>query len=93
MAPIINHKLARAADYLDAVQISDRRYAYHDDGMGRWYLVSASDLADLVDYLDSDDEAVTGDAYSHWCAGTMAEEMPSGWTPGGAAPNPSAEGV
>jgi hypothetical protein len=51
--------LARAAGRLDAVRMSDGRYAYHDDVLHRWYLVSASDIvdvADLVDYLDSDDE-------------------------------------
>jgi hypothetical protein len=79
------HRLARAVDHLDAVRLSDGRYAYHDDGMRRWYLVSASDLADLVDYLDSDDEAIMADAYSHWCAGSIAQEMPAGWTP----PTPS----
>jgi hypothetical protein len=47
-----------------------------------WYIVTAADLESYVtDYLGSDDEAITADAYSHWCAGTVAEEMPRGWDP------------
>ena len=73
--------LDRAVTELDAVELSDGRYAYYD-GMGRWYIVTAADLESYVtDYLGSDDEAITADAYSHWCAGTVAEEMPRGWDP------------
>lgn len=38
------------------------RYAYLDDGMRRWYIVTASDLADYVSYLDHEDEDIRGDA-------------------------------
>jgi hypothetical protein len=79
--PVDAAALARAADHLAAQRLADGRYAYEDDGMRRWYVVSASDLADLVDYLDSDDDAIASDAYSHWCAGSVAQEMPAGWTP------------
>ena len=73
--------LQRAAERLDASELQDGRWAYYDDGMGRYYIVGAADLAELCDYLDSDDETISGDAYSHWCAGTVADEMPRGWTP------------
>jgi hypothetical protein len=74
--------LDRATTELGAVELSDGQYAYYDEGMDRWYIVTAADLESYVtDYLGSDDEAITADAYSHWCAGTVAEEMPRGWDP------------
>lgn len=74
--------IQRAADHIDATELSDGVWAHRDDGMGRWYVVTAAELAKLCEYLDSDDESVANDAYSHWCAGTSATEMPEGWEPG-----------
>lgn len=69
---------------LGAVRLHDGEYAYYDDGMGQYYIVDASDIESYVaDYIESDDEQISGDAYSHWCAGTTAKEMPKGWTPDG----------
>jgi hypothetical protein len=73
--------LARAAKELDAVEVSLGAWAHYDDGMRRWYRVTAEELAELCDYLDDENAQVSSDAYSHWCAGTMAEEMPEGWEP------------
>ncbi len=72
----------RAAQHIGATELSDGRWAHYADETSRWYIVTASELAELCEYLDSDDKAVSGDAYSHWCAGTSAEEMPEGWAPG-----------
>src|SRR4029077_20567952 len=81
-AIMTSEALDRATTELGAVELSDGQYAHYDEGMGRWYIVTAADLESYVtDYLGSDDEAITADAYSHWCAGTVAEEMPRGWDP------------
>ncbi len=77
----LEERVVRAAADVDATELSDGRWAHYDDGMRRWYTVSAEQLASLCVYLDSDDESVCNDAYSHWCAGTSAQEMPDGWTP------------
>lgn len=74
-------RLARAADHIDAVELSDGRWAHYAAETSAWYVVSSEELAELCDYLDHDDEQIRGSAYSHWCAGTSAEEMPEGWTP------------
>jgi hypothetical protein len=74
-------KLDRAIKALEASAMPDGRYAHYDDGMRRWYQVDAEDLEDYADLLDDPDESVSGDAYSHWCAATLAEEMPEGWEP------------
>ena len=47
---------------------------YYDDSTHRWYVGPASDLDYLVEVMSSDDEAVSEDAYSHWCAGTSHAE-------------------
>jgi hypothetical protein len=75
-------RVERAAEYTDAVELSDGRWAYYAHETCSWWTNSARDLAALCDYLDSDDESISRDAYSHWCAGTVSEEMPRGWTPG-----------
>ena len=74
--------IQKAISELGAELQSDGRYAYFDKWMGRWYLVSAADLESFAsDYLTSDDERILSEAYSHWCAGTVPEEMPAGWEP------------
>jgi len=47
---------------------------YYDDNMSKYYLAPVEDLEDLADYMEDDDEAVSRDAYSHWCAGTSHPE-------------------
>lgn len=42
---------------------------YYDDSMHRYYVGPVADLADLIALMDSTDEDVSSDAYSHWCAG------------------------
>ena len=75
-------EIKEAVKALGAELQEDGRYAHFDDGTRRWYLVRAIDLESFAsDYLGSDDEAIRSDAYSHWCAATMAEEMPAGWEP------------
>jgi hypothetical protein len=76
-------RLARAAAHIDATDLGDGRWAHYADETSTWWVVTADELEELCDYLDSDDEQVSGDAYSHWCAGTSGEEMPAGWTPDG----------
>jgi hypothetical protein len=71
-----------AIEKLGAVKLPDGDYAYFDDGMRRWYVVDEDDLLSYVSgYLESTDEDVRNDAYSHWCASTMADEMAEGWEP------------
>lgn len=74
-------RLSRAAKHIDAVEIAAGLYAYYADETSRWYVVTADELEDLCDYLDDEDPQISGDAYSHWCAGTECVAMPRGWTP------------
>lgn len=74
-------RLARAAKHVDAVDLGDGKWSHKDDSTSRWYVVTGEELAELCDYLDDEDEQVSRDAYSHWCAGTSGEEMPAGWDP------------
>lgn len=43
---------------------------YYDDSMHRYYVGPAGDLDYLCELMASDDEDISGSAYSHWCAGT-----------------------
>lgn len=81
MTTIDTAKLARAADHISAVRMGDGRYAYYAEEISAYVVVTAEGLAELCDYLDDDDADIRRDAYSHWCAGTPGEEMPSGWEP------------
>lgn len=74
-------RLERAAAHVSAAQIDEDTWAHYADETGRWYSVSADELAELSAYLDDPDPQVSRDAYSHWCAGTAAVEMPAGWHP------------
>jgi len=74
--------IERAANHINATELSDGRYAYYADETSSYHVVDADDLGELCDYLDDDDESISRDAYSHWCAGTTSEEMPAGWEPG-----------
>ena len=67
-------KIDRAAKHLDATKLASGDWAHYADETSTWYVVSEGDLADLCDYLDDEDEQVSGDAYSHWCAGTVSSE-------------------
>lgn len=67
--------LARGVRRLDAVRLASGAWAYFDDGMGLWYVADEDEVRSLaLDYLDSPDPAIQGDAYSHWCAGVVALE-------------------
>jgi hypothetical protein len=74
-------RLSRAAECVRAVKISPRRWAHYAYETHRWYVLSATALASLCDYQDNPYPAISQDAYSHWCAGTSAREMPEGWSP------------
>lgn len=74
-------RLRRAAEHIDATELHDGQWAHYADETGRWYVVTDDELASLCDYLDDEYEQVSRDAYSYWCAGTMAEEMPADWAP------------
>lgn len=77
-------EIKRAASHIDATDLGNGRWAHYADETSRWWIVTEDELAELCEYLDSDDEQIAADAYSHWCAGTDAVEMPSGWSPGSA---------
>lgn len=83
--------LTRAAEHVGATRIDDGRWAYWAAETGRYYVVEESVLEDLCDYLDDEDDSISSDAYSHWCAdaGADAEEMPKGWEPGQPKPYPA----
>lgn len=74
-------RLARAANHISAVKIDADTWAHYADETSLWYCVSSDDLESLCDYLDDPDTRISSDAYSHWCAGANAEEMPEGWEP------------
>lgn len=73
--------LDRAIGALNAIELASDNYAYYADETSTWWVVTPSELEEYCDYLDSDDEQVSRNAYSHWCAGTSAREQPRGWTP------------
>lgn len=73
--------LERAAEHIDATDLGNGTWAHYAEETSSWYVVTAEELEELCDYLDSDDETIRRDAYSHWCAGTNAKEMPEGWSP------------
>jgi hypothetical protein len=79
----MSDRLQRAARHIDATDLGGE-WAYYADETGRYYLIDEDDLVSLCDYLDDEDPQVSGDAYSHWCAGTHSREMPAGWVPGDA---------
>lgn len=74
-------KLQRAARHIGAVKSGVAQWYYWAHETDSFWRVSSDDLRELCDYIESDDPAIANDAYSHWCAGTSAEEMPRGWSP------------
>jgi len=74
-------RLRCAANYLGATRLPNQSWAYFAHETGRWYVIGAAALANLVRYLNHHDPAVRSDAYSRWCADTSASEMPEGWEP------------
>lgn len=56
---------------LGAVDLGDEQYAYYADETRAWYLVSADDVRDLGARLLAGEQ----DAYSLWCAATIATEV------------------
>ena len=75
-------RLERAAALLAATDLGGDQWAYYAHEMGRYYVVDASDLESLCDYLDDEDPSISRDAYSHWCRCTPATFQPEGWEPG-----------
>jgi hypothetical protein len=51
-----------------------KNVVYYDDSTGCYYLAPFEDVEYLVELMNDDDEAVSRDAYSHWCAGTSHPE-------------------
>lgn len=60
------------ADALERINgsIIGNSVVYYDDAMQQYYVGPATDLDYLVELMNSDDEDIARDAYSHWCAGT-----------------------
>ena len=48
---------------------------YYDDNTQKSYIAPTEDLADLILLMESDDEDIARDAYSHWCAVTNHPEF------------------
>lgn len=63
-----------AADYINGT-IHGQYVEYYDDSTSRMYRNPVTDLDYLAELIDSDDESIRADAYSHWCAGTTSEEI------------------
>lgn len=76
-----DNRLARAVAHVGAVELPTGEYAHYADETSTYWVVTADEMEELCDYLDSDDPQIARDAYSHWCAGTSAREMPRGWSP------------
>jgi hypothetical protein len=76
-----NSRLQRAASHIDATELASGKWAHYADETSSWHVVTGEELEELCDYLDDEDEQIRGDAYSHWCAGTGATEMPRWWSP------------
>ena len=74
-------RLARAAARIHATDLGDGGWAYYAEETSSWWVVTAEELEELCDYLDSDEPLIAGDAYSHWCAACGGEEQAAGWTP------------
>jgi hypothetical protein len=64
-------QLSTAIAYLDAYPLADGRYAYRDDATRADWAVTVEQLADLGMRIERDDD----DAYSVWCADTVACEL------------------
>lgn len=84
-------RLARAAKHIDATDLGGGRWAHYADETSRWYVIDASELEELCDYLDDEDPQISGSAYSHWCNAVDCNEMPEGWEPGDEIPGEEAE--
>lgn len=67
--------LRRALKNLSAVRIARNVYAYasNDEGPTLWYGVTSDDLRDYGRRLKRDEH----DAYSLWCAATIADRLGS----------------
>lgn len=67
--------MASAIETLGASGRSAVRYgdgwAYYEQGARGWYAVSEADVADLDERIAAGEP----DAYSRWCADTMAEDL------------------
>jgi hypothetical protein len=74
-------RLRRAASHINAIELHDGCWAHYAEETGHWYIITAHELEELCDYLDDSDPEISSNAYSHWCAGTNAEEQPKGWEP------------
>ena len=69
-------KISEAAAHIDASPAADADgYLYYADETSRYYRVDEDDLVELYDLLHHEDEDLRGSAYSHWCAGTLGEEL------------------
>lgn len=73
----------RAAKHIGATELDGDRWAHYAQETRTWWVVTTDELAKLCEYLDNDDEEISRDAYSHWCAGVAGKEMPRGWSPEG----------
>lgn len=78
---VTNASLDRAINHVSAVDIGSGEYAHYADETSTWWVVTATELCTLCDYLDHDDAEIRRDAYSRWCAAISGREMPSGWSP------------
>ena len=85
-------RIQRAAERLDATDLGGGEWAYYASETSAYYIIDEDDLGALCDYMDSDDEQISGDAYSHWCAGYAGREMPWDWTPEDAGRTDNDEG-
>lgn len=63
-----------SADLIGATKAVDGDgYLYHAAETSDWWRCSSADLEELAELMDSEDEDIRRDAYSHWCAGGPGE--------------------
>lgn len=71
------NSIKNAIKFLNAVQISPRRFAHFADETRTWWKVTPSELAALQFLLEEGEE----EAYSLWASNGNGVEMPRGWKP------------
>lgn len=66
-----------AIEKLDAYAF-DGGFAYYAEETGETFKFTEDELDELVALMNSDDEYIAGDAYSHWCAAGYGELVKDG---------------
>lgn len=58
-----------AIERIGATELDGGGWIHHADETNEYWVVSAAELDELAELMSDEDEQISGDAYSHWCAG------------------------